>query len=143
MAVAEEDPTAEVCLEVFIEHYPKLIDALPVATLMSKFVSAKIVNFKEQDAIMAADTQQEKARRFLQFVAVPLESSKKTHTFRSMLKVVEGHGGAYAYLAKDIYKDLLKRKINLVLSEDVTDDSSTSAQGTFLSLCVLGCYPKG
>ena len=110
MAVAEDDSTAEVCLKVFTEHYPKLIDALPVEMLMAKFVSAKIVKFAEQDAILAANTQQEKARRFLQFVAVPLESSKKTHTFRSMLKVVEEHGGAYAYLAKDIYKDLLKER---------------------------------
>ena len=96
------------------EHYPKLIDVLPVETLMAKFVSAKIVKFEEQDAIMAA-------RRFLPFFTVPLESSKKTHTFRSMLKVVDKHGGA--------------------------DDSSTSVQGTFLLFivcaCYCVCYPKG
>jgi len=132
MAVPEES-TAKVCLEVFTEHYPKLIDALPVENLMAKFVGAKIVKFMEQDAILAGDTQQEKARRFLQYIAVPLESSGKTHTFRSMLKIVDKHGGSYAYLARDIYKDLLRRNINLELSnEDVTDASSATAKGTIL-----------
>ena len=111
MAVAEEDSMSR----SVTEHYPKLIDVLPVETLMAKFVSAKIVKFEEQDAILMA------ARRFLPFVTVPLESSKKTHTFRSMLKVVDKHGGA--------------------------DNSSTSVQGTFLSFIVCACYcvryPKG
>jgi len=131
MAGKEEDNTAKGCLEVFTEHYSTLMDALPVETLIAKFVSAKVVTFAQQDAILAKETPQEKTRTFLRHIVTHLETSK-IHTFQNMLEVVEEHGGSYSYLARDVYKDLLARSINLKASKDETDSSSSaSSKGTF------------
>ena len=123
MAVTKEK-SAEVFLDVFTDHYATLIETLPVKSLIAKFVSAKIINFSDQNEILKGDTDEEKARRFLRHIVSPLETGNP-ETFRKMLSVVEEHGGAYAYLAKNIKVDLSKRGVIMSDSEDVPDAAVT------------------
>lgn len=140
MATSEDKPT-EVYLDVFTEHYYVLVEALPVKSLIAKFVSAKIIKFSDQDEILKGNTADEQARRFLRHISTPLESGK-SETFCKMLDVVEKHGGQYAYLAKDIKKDILKRGIDMPGSEDVPDGTSKQAQGVLCDRCSVYCVDR-
>ena len=129
-----EDKSTQVFLDVFIEHYNKLITALPVKSLIAKFVSAKIITFADQDAILQGDGPEEQARRFLRHISTRLESGK-SETFRKMLDVIEKHGEPYDYLAKDIKKDILKRGIVMSGGEDVPDRGTSESQQAQVMLC--------
>ena len=133
MAKSEED-SAKICLDVFTEHYATLTEALPVKSLIAKFVSAKIIKFSDQDEIMKGDTAEEKARIFLRHIAKPLETLNCESLFK-MLNVVEKHGGQYAYLAKNIKIDLVKCGVVIPDSEDIPDGIKTP--GTLCVLCKI------
>jgi len=104
--MVESKEYTEVLLDVFIEHYSTLIEALPVKSLIPKFLSARIITFSDQDDILKGDTPEEKALRFLRHIATPLTTGN-AETFCKMLNVIEKHGGQYAYLAKNIKTDLM------------------------------------
>ena len=104
--MAESEDSVEICLDVFTDHYSTLTEALPVKSLIAKFVTAKIIKFSDQDEIMKGDTAEEKARLFLQHIAKPLGTRKCESLFK-MINVVEKHGGQHAYLAKNIKKTWL------------------------------------
>lgn len=126
--MAGSKESAEVCLEVFTEHYATLVEALPVKSLSAKFVTAKLITFSDQDEILKGDDDEERARRFLRHISTPLGTGK-FESFLTMLDVVEKHGGQYAYLAKDIKKDLSKRGFNMDDNEDVPDGTVQDTQG--------------
>ena len=117
MAKSKETTTEGICLDVFTDHYDNLIEALPVKSLLSKFLKARIIRFSDQDEVLKEETDKERARLFLRHVSLPLETGN-TDTFRKMLSVVEKHGGQYAYLAKNIKVDLLKRGVIISDNED-------------------------
>ena len=131
MAKSKEE--SQVYLEVFTDHYSTLVEALPVKSLIAKFVTAKIIKFSDQDDILKGDTTEEKARRFLQHVAIPLGTGN-SETFFKMLNVVEKHGGQYAYLTKNIKVDLLSRGIIISDNEDAPDGVVSENKGTLMSI---------
>ena len=135
--MAESEDSAEICLDVFTEHYSTLTEALPVKSLIAKFVTAKIIKFSDQDEIMKGDTAGEKARLFLQHIAKPLGTRKCESLFK-MLNVVEKHGGQYAYLAKNIKKDLVKRGVVIPDSKDLPDGIKTPGMlGILCEFCLI------
>ena len=134
--MAEIEEKSEVFFDVFTKHYATLIESLPVKSLIARFISAKIIKFSDQDEILKGDTSEEKARRFLQHVAIPLQSGN-SETFRKMLDVIEKHGGQYAYLAKNIKTDLSKRGIVISDSEDVPDGVVAVPETQGLCCCQL------
>ena len=105
--MAEGNQTSTIHLEVFTDHYATLIETLPVKSLAAKFVSAKIIQFSDQDEILKGETPQDKARRFLQHISNTLKSGN-SEKFLTMLDVIEKRGGQYAYLAHNIRRDLSK-----------------------------------
>ena len=133
MAKSEED-SAQICLDVFTDHYATLTEALPVKSLIAKFVTAKIIKFSDLDEIMKGDTAEEKARRFLQHISKPLVTRNCESLFK-MLNVVEKHGGQYAYLAKNIKIDLVNRGVVIPDSKDLPDGIKTP--GTSSVLCEI------
>jgi len=130
--MAENEDSAEICLDVFTEHYSTLTEALPVKSLIAKFITAKIIKFADQDEIMKGGTAAEMARLFLQHIVKPLETRNCESLFK-MLDVVEKHGGQYAYLAINIKKDLVKRGVVIPDSKDLPDGIKT--QGMLGILC--------
>ena len=133
MAKGKDKTTEDICLEVFTDHYDALIEALPVKSLLSKFVTARVIRFNDQDEIVKGETEKERARIFLRHISSPLETGN-TDTFRKMLSVVEKHGGQYAYLAKNIKVDLLKRGVIISDSEDAPDGVVSESKGTLMSI---------
>ena len=91
----------------FTDHYDRLTGALPIVKLLPKFISARIITFKEQDSILAGETDFDKTKRFLKHITSHF-STGNTHNFYKFLDVVKTRGGQYAYLATDI-EDSLKR----------------------------------
>ena len=140
--MAEGNQTSAIHLEVFTDHYATLIETLPVKSLAAKFVSAKIIEFSDQDEILKGETPQDKARRFLQHIVNTLKSGN-SETFLTMLDVIEKHGGQYAHLAHNIRRDLSKRETSrettVAASEDNPDNSDvvtpeSEAQGLSIYL---------
>ena len=121
--MAQGKGKSPIYLEVFTEHYATLVETLPVKSLTSKFVSAKIIRFSEQEEILNGDTSEEKARRFLQYIVNPLKSGN-SEAFLKMLDVIEKHGGQYAHLAHNIRRDLSKRDISREKTYTATGEDS-------------------
>ena len=57
-------------LDIFTNHYGTLVEALPVKSLAAKFVSAKIIEFSDQDEILKGDTAEENACRFYNILSI-------------------------------------------------------------------------
>ena len=129
MAKGKERTKEEICLDVFTDHYDALVGALPVKSLLSKFVSARVIGFPDKDEILKKETEEERAHIFLRHISTPLMTGN-TDTFRKMLSVVEKHGGQYAYLAKKIKVDLLDRGVIISDNEDAPDGVVSESQGT-------------
>lgn len=91
------------CAEALSDNYDKLMAALPVVNLLPKFISRKIVTFRDQDKILAGETNEDKRNRFLQHITNQL-SSGSTESFYKFLEILSKHGGPYSYLASDIEK---------------------------------------
>ncbi|XP_065887363.1 uncharacterized protein [Dysidea avara] len=101
--MAEQDRSIEA--KVFHDNYDKLVSALPLRELIPKFISRRIITFKDQDRILAGETDLDKRERFLKHIAQQLETDH-TDSFYKFLEIVEKYGGSYSYLAKDIQNSL-------------------------------------
>ena len=148
--MAKGNQKSAIHLEVFTDHYATLIETLPVKSLVAKFVSAKIIEFSDQDEILKGETPEDKARRFLQHIVNTLKSGN-SETFLAMLDVIEKHGGQYAHLAHNIRKDLSKRESSrettVAVSEDhpdnpdvVTPKSKAQGSSHWRSILVVQLY---
>lgn len=89
----------------FTEHYDKLVGALPIVSLLPKFISKRIITFSQQDQILAGETNSDKTRRFLEHITNHF-STGNTYDFYKFLEVVETHGGQYKYLATNIQRSI-------------------------------------
>jgi len=98
---------ADKCKEAkaFHDNYDKLVSALPIRELIPKFISRRIITFKDQDRILAGETDEDKRTRFLKHIAQQLET-EHTDSFYKFLEIVEKYGAAYSYLATDIRSSL-------------------------------------
>ena len=126
MAKSKGNENSEIYLDVFIDHYATLVDALPVKSLVAKFVSAKIIKFSDEEEILKGETTEDRGIRFLRHIATPLETGN-SETFLKMLDVIEKHGGQYAYLAQNIRRDISKRVTNVPSSQDHPDNPDVVA----------------
>lgn len=123
----------------FVEHYDRLIGALPIVKLLPKFISKRIITFSEQEKILAGETDFDKSERFLKHIRNHFNAGN-TYDFYKFLDMLETHGGAYSYLATDIHKTIEQRKQQEQSKEEenvshpttVTDDDedeATSSKG--------------
>ena len=131
MAKGNKKSKEEICLDVFIDHYDALIEELPVKSLLSKFVIARIVGFSDADEVSKGETENERARKFIRHIYIPLETGN-IETFRKMLSVIEKHGGQYAYLAKNIKVDLLNSGVIISDNKDAHDGVVSQSEGTLI-----------
>ena len=144
MAKPKGKEKSEIYLDVFTDHFATLVDALPVKSLVAKFVSAKIITFSDLDEILKGETTDERGFRFLRHIGTHLETGN-SETFLKMLDIIDKHGRQYAYLAQNIRRDISKRVANVPSSEDHPDNPDVVAltknevQGMLHKLNINNC----
>jgi len=101
----KEVADAGMCADALTDNFDNLIAALPIRNLLPKFISKRIVMFRDQEKILAGETDEDKRSHFLKHITDQL-SSGNTDSFYNFLDILKKHGGSYSYLASDIEKRL-------------------------------------
>ena len=107
--MAEDDTITEGrCVEytAFWANYDRLSYAIPVQPLLPTFVAKKVINYLQEEFVLAGETDLEKRRRLLKHIADPLECNT-TSSFYTFLKILENCGVEQtAWLATEIRQSL-------------------------------------
>jgi len=139
--------------KVFYDNYEKLASALPLRELIPKFISRRIISFKDQDRILAGETDLDKRERFLKHIAQQLDTNH-TDSFYKFLEILDKYGGSYSYLARDIQNSLDEDSVTVTAQpcQDTGYDENTAGeqvdvlytciQGTCKCLCVPWAIQK-
>ena len=97
---------SDIKLKVFTKNYAKLVDILPVKSLVHHFVNDEIIDFDEEETIMQTTVRSEAARILLRKIAGSLKAQLTT-SFDRLLSIMEQHGGAScAELVNKMRQDL-------------------------------------
>ena len=77
---------------MFINHYGKLQNILPVKNLSGHFISERVINFEEEQIIQQTVVQSQAASVVLRKIANSLQAGQ-TESFDKLLTIMKGHGG--------------------------------------------------
>ena len=128
--------------KVFYDNYEKLASALPLRELIPKFISRRIISFKDQDRILAGETDLDKRERFLKHIAQQLDTNH-TDSFYKFLEIVEKHGGSYSYLATDIQSSLDEDSVTVTAQPCEDTEYDENAAGELVHVlykCIKGIH---
>ena len=89
--------------KIFIQHYKKLTDLLPISSITPQLVSAEVITIAEEEQILSGPRQ--KASVLLSKISKSLESGY-VKSFYSLLTIMRESGGDISTLACDIATDL-------------------------------------
>ena len=88
--MAEDDTISEGrcvvrCVEytAFWANYDRLSYAIPVQPLLPTFVAKKVINYLQEEFVLAGETDLEKRRRLLKHIADPLDHYSVESCFSS------------------------------------------------------------
>jgi len=90
---------------VLRESYYKLVQVLPVDSLSHRLVTAKIIDFNDEEEIASRATSKQKATYVFCKIAGSLEAGY-TEKFYQLLTIMEEYGGDVAKLADEIRTSL-------------------------------------
>ena len=125
VVTTKKEADAAMCADALTDNFDNLVAALPIRNLLPKFISRRIVMFRDQEKILAGETDEDKRARFLKHITDQL-SSGNTDSFHKFLEILKKHGGSYSYLASDIEKRLDELQEASVITDLVTaQDSET------------------
>lgn len=91
--------------DVFLDSYFKLTRILPVDSILPTLVTARIIDWNDEEEIMNLITTRKKAVYILHKIAAPLEAGY-TEKFFQLLAIMEERGGDVAALASEIRTSL-------------------------------------
>jgi len=121
----KKEADAGMCADALTDNFDNLVAALPIRNLLPKFISKRIIIFRDQEKILAGETDEDKRARFLKHITDQLTSGS-TDSFYKFLDTLKKHGGSYSYLACDIEKRLDELQEASVTRSPVTaQDSET------------------
>jgi len=76
---------------VFTQNYAKLINILPVKSLIPYFIKEELINFDEEETILQKDSQPEAAGIVLRKIGRSLKADSTT-SFDMLLSIMEQYG---------------------------------------------------
>ena len=98
----------KVKLEIFTKNYARLVDVLPIKSLIHHFVKDEIISFDEEEVILQTPARSEAAGMVLRKIGGSLKANL-TISFDKLLSIMEQHGGTSCQeLVSDMKQDLPK-----------------------------------